>query len=226
VKFPSGWSQANLNRHAPSKFELAVARIGREAAAQFRRKVHTTRRGLAVGQFYLFDDLEYDKKVNFPGNRIATKPLGLCGLDLFSACFIALGFKPTLIDIEGAKKNCANATCSGWSLIPFASKGFRTDERGTTLSSSTAPPPSAPISNNASSLPPAAKSPSIAPAFPANICPAFSMAHPKAIRASKPPWKACSTSFTTKALRSLATPAWIALMLPPKTSAWNVTTRN
>jgi hypothetical protein len=132
-EIPLGWSQANLNRHAPSKFELAVARIGREAAAQFRRKVHTTRRGLAVGQFYLFDDLEYDKKVNFPGNRIATKPLGLCGLDLFSACFVALGFKPTLIDIEGAKKKLRERDMLWLVAHTLCSKGFRTDERGTTL---------------------------------------------------------------------------------------------
>jgi hypothetical protein len=130
---PSGWSAANLNRHAPSKFELAVARIGREAASQFRRKVHTTRRGLAVGQYYLFDDLEYDKKVNFPGNRIATKPLGLVGLDLFAACFIALGFKPTLIDLEGAKKKLRERDMLWLVADALCSKGFRTDERGTTL---------------------------------------------------------------------------------------------
>jgi hypothetical protein len=100
---------------------------------QFRRKVYTTRRGLAVGQFYLFDDLEYDKKVNFPGNRIATKPLGLCGLDLFSACFIALGFKPTLIDIEGAKKKLRERDMLWLVAHTLCSKGFRTDDRGTTL---------------------------------------------------------------------------------------------
>jgi hypothetical protein len=131
--YPKGWSVANLNRHAPTRFELAVSRIGREAAAQHRRKVFTTRFGLAVGRFYLFDDLEYDKKVNWPGAREATKPLGLVGLDLYSACAIALGFKPTLIDSEGAKKKLREKDMLWLVAHVLCNKGYRSDEFGTTL---------------------------------------------------------------------------------------------
>jgi hypothetical protein len=125
VEIPAGWSQANLNRHAPSKFELAVARRGRDAASAHRRKVFTTRVGLHVGQFYLFDDLEYDMLVNFPGNRIATRPLGLVALDLASACAIGLGFKPTILDLEGAKRKLKERDML-WLLIDtLCNKGYR-----------------------------------------------------------------------------------------------------
>ncbi|MGB0582822.1 MAG: hypothetical protein ACPGVU_24325, partial [Limisphaerales bacterium] len=57
---PPGWSYGNLMRYAPSKFELRAARVGRTAAAELRPKVFTTRNGLAVGQYYLFDDMWHD----------------------------------------------------------------------------------------------------------------------------------------------------------------------
>lgn len=101
---PVGWSYGNLMRYAPSKFEMAVARIGRSAASTYRPLVHTTRVGLEVGQFMFFDDLEHDVKVNAMGiNRKAMRPLELGCMDLFSACKIAFGMKPT-IDDEGIKR--------------------------------------------------------------------------------------------------------------------------
>jgi hypothetical protein len=130
---PPGWSQANLNRHAPSKFELAVARRGREAASAYRRKVFTTRAGLHVGEFYLFDDLEYDLLVNFPGNRIATRPLGLVALDLLSACAIGLGFKPVIIDPEGTKRKLKERDMLWLVADVLCAKGYRSDSFGTHL---------------------------------------------------------------------------------------------
>lgn len=102
---PRGWTYGNLMRFAPSKFERKVARIGRSAAADLRPLVLTTRVGLECGQFYLFDDLEHDVKVNFVGvNRQALRPLELCALDLFSACKVAYGLKPTVEGDDGAKQ--------------------------------------------------------------------------------------------------------------------------
>jgi len=104
-ELPRGWSYGNLMRHAPAEFELAAARIGRAAVARFRPLVFTSRVGLEVGQFYVFDDLEHDLKVNVPGvNHIAMRPLELAALDLFSGCKFAYGLKPTLIDDDGAKE--------------------------------------------------------------------------------------------------------------------------
>jgi hypothetical protein len=131
--YPKGWSVANLNRCAPKKYELVVARQGREAAAKFRRKVFTTRAGLAVGQFYLFDDLVYDRLVNFPGQPKANRPLGLVALDLYSACAVGLGFKPTLTDEDGTKRKLKERDMLWLVVDVLCNKGFRADERGTSL---------------------------------------------------------------------------------------------
>lgn len=93
---PAGWSYRNLIRLAPSKFELAAARIGRSAAAAHRPLVFTTRVGLSVGQYYLFDDLWHDFKVNVLGQRQAQRLLQFHALDLFSGCNFARGMKPVL----------------------------------------------------------------------------------------------------------------------------------
>ena len=101
---PDGWSYRNLLKYAPTPYELGVARIGRSAAAKFRPLVYSTRVGLEVGQFYFFDDLEHDVKVNFLGvNRKAMRPLELGCSDLLSACKIAYGMKPTIED-DGIKQ--------------------------------------------------------------------------------------------------------------------------
>ncbi|MDZ7317473.1 MAG: hypothetical protein ONB24_15280 [candidate division KSB1 bacterium] len=102
---PAGLSYANLMRYAPSRFELVARRQGRGAAAAFRPLTYTTRVGLKVGQYYIFDDLEHDVKVNVLGiNRSAMRPLELACLDLFSGCKIAWGVKPTLENDDGTKQ--------------------------------------------------------------------------------------------------------------------------
>lgn len=96
---PWGWSERNISRYTPSRFERAAARTGRAAAAQHRPLVFSSRVGLECGQFYMFDDLEHDILVNFLGtNRRAMRPLELCCLDVFSACKIAYGLKPVMMD--------------------------------------------------------------------------------------------------------------------------------
>ena len=94
---PWGWTYGNLMRYAPSKFELTVRRQGRSAAAKYRPLVFTTRKGLKVGQYYLFDDMWHDIKVNYVGvSRKALRPLELSCLDLLSGCKVAWGMKPRL----------------------------------------------------------------------------------------------------------------------------------
>lgn len=101
---PDGWSYTNLLRYQPDHYERTVARQGRSAAARYRPMVWTTRVGLEVGQFYSFDDLEHDLKVNFVGvNRNAMRPLELCALDLFSACKVRYGVKPMMENDDGTK---------------------------------------------------------------------------------------------------------------------------
>lgn len=96
--WPEGWSYDNLQRHAPSRFELTAARIGRSAAYKHRPLVFTTRVGLSVGQYYLFDDLWHDFKVNVIGQRHAQRLLQFHALDLFSGCNVARGLKPVMED--------------------------------------------------------------------------------------------------------------------------------
>lgn len=102
---PHGWHERNLYRHLPSKFELKARRIGRGAARDLSPLVFTTRVGLSVGQYYVFDDLEHDLKVNFIGvNRRAMRPLELAALDLYSGCKFAWGMKPIVEDEMTLKK--------------------------------------------------------------------------------------------------------------------------
>lgn len=102
---PSGWTYENLWRYRPTKGELAAARQGRGAFAGYRPKVMSTRVGLKVGQYIVFDDVEHDLLVNVIGtNRKALRPLELGALDLFSACKFFYGTKPTLQDELEEKK--------------------------------------------------------------------------------------------------------------------------
>ena len=93
---PDGWSYANLRRHAPSNFEKLVTRQGRGAGYAERPLVFTTRVGLEVGQYYLFDDMWHDFKVVTLGQRHAQRLLQFHSLDLFSGCNFARGIKPVI----------------------------------------------------------------------------------------------------------------------------------
>lgn len=102
-RLPHGYSYDNLMRHAPSTFELVNVRIGRGAAADYRPKVFTTRQGLRVGQFLVFDDMWHDFKVVAVGQRKAARLLQLHAHDIASGCQFARGLKPRLEDLETGK---------------------------------------------------------------------------------------------------------------------------
>lgn len=102
---PRGYTYANLLRFAPTKFELIACRIGRSAAAVYRPKVFTTRAGLAVGEFIVFDDVWHDFEVVMLGQRGPRRLLQLHALDLFSGCQFARGMKPRVKDEEGKATN-------------------------------------------------------------------------------------------------------------------------
>jgi hypothetical protein len=132
--YPAGWSYANLARMAPTKHELAGARIGRSAAKAMGLPVLTTRAGLKVGQFYEFDDEEIDLRVNFPGQRKAMRPLALHAFDLASASMIAHGFRPTLWDdVEGMRKKLTERDMLWLVVHVLINVGYRADEIGTIL---------------------------------------------------------------------------------------------
>lgn len=91
---PAGWNYPNFQRHGPSKFEAKAARIGIKAAADHRPLVFTTRAGLQVMQFVMFDDVWHDFEVVVLGRRERCRLLQLHAHDLFSACQFARGIKP------------------------------------------------------------------------------------------------------------------------------------
>lgn len=106
-KLPAGWSYSNFMaraRQIRGKWDLVAARIGRIAAADHRPKVLTTRVGLEVGQYYLFDDMWHDFQVVAIGQRRPMRLLQLHALDLFSGCQFARGLKPRMEDPETGKR--------------------------------------------------------------------------------------------------------------------------
>ena len=135
---PHGWNEGNLYRYAPTKIELAAARIGPVAASAHRLPVLLTRAGLSVGEYVLFDDHEFNLKVNFPGQTRAMRPLMFAALDLYSGCICGQGFRPTLWDAKLEKKSVLKEEDFRWFVIHhLLTRGYRTVDGkkrpGTTL---------------------------------------------------------------------------------------------
>lgn len=93
LRLPRGWSYANLMRHAPTKFELTVARQGRTASRALAPLVYTTRRNLWIGSHFLFDDVVHDQFVNVLDTRKTGRPVEFHALDLFTAYKFAWGMR-------------------------------------------------------------------------------------------------------------------------------------
>ena len=129
---PAGWSYANLMQHKPSKFELVAARNGPRAAAPYRPLVFTSRVGLDVGQYYLFDDVMHDFKVNIAGQRHAQRLIQLHGIDLFSGCSLARGLKPMIEnEVTGSREYFKKGEMLFLVAHILSSIGYRSD--GTVL---------------------------------------------------------------------------------------------
>lgn len=107
--YPRGWSEANLMRHLPTRFELSVARRGRSAAASERRLVYTTRANLWVGSHYLFDDMWHDHMVNVLDQRKTGRPLEFHAVDLYSANKFAWGMRVRLPGPDGTMESLKEA---------------------------------------------------------------------------------------------------------------------
>ena len=101
---PRGLGYDNLMRHAPTKWDLNAARIGSKAADDFRPKVFTTREGLHVNEFIMFDDVWHDLDVVKIGHKEEMRLLQLHALDVLSGDQFARGIKPRLTDPETQKR--------------------------------------------------------------------------------------------------------------------------
>lgn len=130
---PHGWSYANLMRHAPTKFELTAMRQGRGAARVYRPgRVLTTRVGLEVGQYYMFDDVWNDNVVIYPGAPRPVRTLQLSFLDMCSGCVPDFGLKPQLKDEAGTKQGLVERDMRFFMVNVLLNHGYRADV-GTTL---------------------------------------------------------------------------------------------
>lgn len=95
---PEGWTEGNLRRIAKqhaSRPARKLINIGPKAMAnEFSYSVPTTRAGVEVGEFYLFDDCWNDFRALYRGK--GSRILTLHALDLASGCNILRGHKPTV----------------------------------------------------------------------------------------------------------------------------------
>ncbi len=129
--YPRGWSEANLMRNLPNKFELKVARQGRSAAASERRLVYTTRANLWVGSHYLFDDMWHDHMVNVLDQRRTGRPLEFHALDLFSANKFAWGIRVRTENADGRMEGLKEADMRFLLAAVLGTNGYSV--RGTEL---------------------------------------------------------------------------------------------
>ncbi len=128
--FPRGWHPRNLQRYAPSRFELKAARIGRGAAASERPLVYLTRANLYVGQFYLFDDMWHDHMVNDLDTRSAGRPLEFHCMDLSSAYKNAWGLRVRR-EVDGVNRSLTGEDFRFLLASMLSSDGYH--PQGTTL---------------------------------------------------------------------------------------------
>lgn len=102
---PASLTYSNAMLYAPDKHALALTRQGRNATFAFRPTVLTTRKGLEVGQYVMFDDMFDDHKVIIGKGRSTElfRCVELSGLDLASGWW-DYGMKPITLGEDGAKQ--------------------------------------------------------------------------------------------------------------------------
>jgi hypothetical protein len=123
---PAGWSYSVLMRHQSSPYDQVAARIGYAKAALQRLPVLTTRVGLDIGQFFEFDDHEFNQKLLY--QRRPMRPIGFGVIDIFSDCNFLPSFKPTLWDLEEEKKRKLTQREFMWYVIAVHTTiGYRAD---------------------------------------------------------------------------------------------------
>ena len=97
---PRALSYSNLMRpkYRPPETVKRVARIGVRAAHDLLPSVLQTRAGVRPGAFYMFDDIWHDMECTVPGQLGMRRVLQFHALELLSACQIARGMKPEILN--------------------------------------------------------------------------------------------------------------------------------
>ena len=103
-RIPTGCSESSLYAllQAHSKRELLIARQGYKAAASMRLPVLTTRRGIAPGSLYMFDDVVHDHLVLVGGQAARILEFGC--FDVASACRIHWGNTARITQATGKRQ--------------------------------------------------------------------------------------------------------------------------
>lgn len=132
-RHPIGFSYANLmnEENMPRNFTIEVIRRGPRKAASQAAQVLTTRAGLRLGQFYMFDDLWHDHRTSFRGQ--ALRPLELDSLELFAAYKNRWGIRPRFLKEDGTHDQIKEREALLLIAAVLRFDGYRTDEVGTTL---------------------------------------------------------------------------------------------
>ena len=105
IQEPRGWSIRNLTKLAPAKFALVASREGMMAAQMTGiPDVKRTRRELKPCQVVQIDDMWYEHKVAFPGNRHAQRVVEFSMIDVLTAHVVAHLVKPVRERDDGTRE--------------------------------------------------------------------------------------------------------------------------
>ena len=105
VEEPQGWSVRNLMKIAPGKFALKAARTGMMAAQMdYGVEVKRTRVGLAPCQVVQIDDMWYEHKVAFAGNRHAQRVVEYSMVDVLTGHVVSWLTKPVREREDGTRE--------------------------------------------------------------------------------------------------------------------------
>jgi hypothetical protein len=134
---PAGWSARNFRKHRPRKHELALAKHGQKAAADFLPHILTTRVGSAVLSRLLFDDQDYDNMLTsgqlvLAGLPAMARPVSFNCLDFYTARHMANHLR--LIRRDADRDRTLTGKEFNWFLVEILmGVGYRTDSLGTEL---------------------------------------------------------------------------------------------
>ena len=102
---PPGWSFRNLLKFAPDEFAVMAARRGMASAkAAFGLTVAKTRVGLACCRVVEVDDMWYEQKVLYPGNREPQRVIEFAAMDRLTAHVICHLTKPIREKADGTRE--------------------------------------------------------------------------------------------------------------------------
>lgn len=102
---PQGWSMRNLSKLAPSKFVLAATRVGMMSAQMNGiPEIKRTRKDLQPCQVVQLDDMWYEHKVSFAGNRHAQRVVEFALMDVLTGHVVSYLTKPVREREDGTKE--------------------------------------------------------------------------------------------------------------------------